>query len=357
MSPPEDRPMGARPGTLVLPKGSPPPRIDVMRYGLDGVEELDDVAPGDLRSLIAGGGVTWIDVQGLGEAEPLQELARIFDLHPIELENAVNVPQRAKSEIYDPHHLIVARVPLGLLEDHPVPEQVSLIAGDGFVLSFQERYLALFDGVRERIRAGNQRITSGGSGYLCYALLDAVVDHYYPVVDTVNDRLDEIEDTIDESLEPDVLGEIHALRRALAAIRRVGMPQRDALASLVRDPSPVMTDDARSFLRDTHDHMSQVLDRAESARETAVSLAEIYLSRVGFRTNEIMKVLTLMASIFIPLTFIAGIYGMNFEAMPELTKPWAYPLVLGTMAAVAGGMIGYFRRRGWIGTSSRPRRD
>jgi magnesium transporter len=348
---------GARPGTLNLPEDSPAPRTRVMRFGPDGIEEHEDVRTDALRSLIDGDGVTWIDVQGLGEEAPLLAIAAAFQLHPIALENAVNVPQRAKCETYGSHRLIVARVPVGLLDGNRVPEQVSLVVGPGFVLSFQARYLALFDGVRARIRNRNERITRGGAPYLVYALLDAVVDHYYPVVDTITERIDEIEDDIGEDLASGLLSELHELRRALAIIRRVGAPQLETLGALIQDDSAFMNDSVRSFLRDTRDHMSQVLDRVESARETILSLAEIYLSQVSFRTNEIMKVLTLMASIFIPLTFIAGIYGMNFEAMPELSKPWAYPMVISIMVAVAVGMLWYFRRRGWLGAPARKKRD
>ncbi len=347
---------GDRPGTLKPPRDSPPPRIRVMRYGSGPVEEFEDVAPNALRGLIRSAGVTWIDIQGLGDVAILEEIGRAFDLHPIELENAVNMPERAKSELYGPRQLLVARVPLGLLDGITTPPQVSIIAGDGILLSFQDRPLGLFEGVRARIRAGNPRITALGSGYLCYALLDAAVDHYFPIVDDIIERLDELEDDITQDPRRDLLAPLHELRRALAVIRRVGLPQKEALASMLRDPSPVIKDEIRSFLRDTFDHMSQVMDRVESARETAVSLAELYLSQVSFRSNEIMKVLTLMSSMFIPLTFIAGIYGMNFDSMPELHRPWAYPIVLGVMVIVAVGMALYFRRRGWIG-SSRKRRD
>ena len=348
--------LGAKPGTLKPPRNSPPPRIHVIRYGSGPLEEFTDVRPADLRDLIRPGGVTWIDIQGLGNVETLEEIGRLFELHPIELENAVNMPSRAKSEMYGPHHMVVARIPLDILSGTMTPPQVSIIAGDGFLLSFQERYLGLFDGVRSRIRAGNVRITTLGVGYLCYALLDSIVDGYFPIVDEINDRLDELEDDITQDPRADLLSPLHEVRRALAVIRRVGTPQKEAIASMLRDPSPFLTDQVRSYLRDTVDHMSQVMDRVESSREAAVSLAELYLSQVSFRSNEIMKVLTLMSSMFIPLTFIAGIYGMNFETMPELARPWAYPVVLGVMAVVAIGMALYFRRRGWIG-SSRNRRD
>lgn len=348
--------LGARPGTLKPPRNSPPPRIHVIRYGSGPLEEFSEVRPADLRGLIRPGGVTWIDIQGLGHIETLEEIGRVFELHPIELENAVNMPSRAKSELYGPHHLMVARIPLDILAGVMTPPQVSIIAGEGFVLSFQERYLGLFDAVRARIRAGNARITTLGVGYLCYAILDSIVDGFFPIVDEINDRLDELEDEITQDPRQDLLAPLHEVRRALAVIRRVGTPQKEAIASMLREPSPVLTDQIRSYLRDTVDHMSQVMDRVESARESAVSLAELYLSQVSFRSNEIMKVLTLMSSMFIPLTFIAGIYGMNFQSMPELQRPWAYPAVLALMVAIAVGMVFFFRRRGWIG-SSRNKRD
>jgi magnesium transporter len=263
------------------------------------------------------------------------------------------MPQRSKSELYGPHHLVVARIPLGILEGTHTPPQVSIIGGEGFLLSFQEHYLGLFEGVRERIRAGNVRITTLGVGYLCYALIDSIVDNYFPIVDDINDRLDELEEDITQDPRQDLLAPLHEVRRAVAIIRRVGTPQREAIASMLKEPSPILDDQVRSYLRDTVDHMSQVMDRVESAREAAVSLAELYLSRVSFRSNEIMKVLTLMSSMFIPLTFIAGIYGMNFDSMPELHRPWAYPLVLGVMVVVAVGMALYFRHRGWIGRRNR----
>lgn len=346
--------VGARPGTLEIPAGSPEPNIHVIRFGHGGVEEHDGVRPSELRALI-GSGVTWIDIQGLGNAQVLTEIGEVFDLHPIELENAVNVPQRAKSELFGDHHLIVARAPLDVVSGASVPPQVSIIASRAYVLTFQERYLGVFEGVRARIRAENPRISTLGTGYLCYALVDAITDLYPAPVSEINAHLDALEDEVLGETQRDLIGELHSIRRRLAVIRRVATPQKEAIALMVRTDSPVLNEEHRSYLRDTLDNLSQVLGRVESASESARSLSDLYLSQVSFRTNEIMKVLTLMASIFIPLTFIAGIYGMNFDVMPELRREWAYPSVLGVMAAVGLGMLWYFRRRGWIGSSPRSR--
>ena len=348
-----DHRIGARPGTLVLPEDTEHPRIRVIRYGPGRVEEKTDVAPEALPELLEPGTVCWIDVHGLGDAETLHALGRIFELHPIELENAINIPQRPKSEVYGPHHLMVVRVPLDLLEHHASPAQVSILAGRGFVLTLQARSFGLFESVRARLRAGNPRFALHGPGYLCYALIDAVVDHYFPIVEQIDDRLDVLEELVEDDGRRDVLAELHALRRALAVLRRIGSPQLDALAAMLREPSPVLDDSIRSFLRDAHDHMSLVMGQVESARESAVSLAELYLSQVSYRTNEIMKLLTLVSSVFIPLTFIVGIYGMNFDQMPELHHPWGYPGTLGVMAFVAVAMVLYFRRRGWLGGNRR----
>ena len=341
--------LGARPGTLVLPEDTHAPLIRVIRYGPGRVEEHTDVAPDALAGFIQEGTTCWIDIHGLGDHSALHTIGRIFELHPIELENAINIPQRPKSEVYGPHHLMVVRVPLDLVEGHASPAQVSILAGRGFVLTLQARSFGLFESVRARLRAGNPRFALHGPGYLCYALIDAVVDHYLPVVEQIDDRLDVLEEHVEDDGRRDVLAELHSLRRALAVLRRIGSPQLEALNSMLRDPSPVLDDAIRSFLRDAHDHMALVMGQVEAARESAVSLAELYLSQVSYRTNEIMKVLTLISSLFIPLTFIVGIYGMNFEQMPELRHPWGYPAALGVMALVAVAMLFYFRHKGWLG--------
>jgi len=346
-------PVGARPGTLAIPPGSPPPRIHVFEYSSGGVEERSVEDPRELERVGATPDTTWIDIQGMGDEGVLRRVAELFGIHPMALEEAVNIPQRAKSEIYEAHQLLVARAPL--LEDGELDfPQVCLIVGRNYLVTFQDRYFGFFDSVRDRIRAGIGPIRSGGPGYLAYALIDSLVDRFYPVVEGLSVQLDELEDLVLGDPDAEDLMRIHRVRRDVASLRRVGWPQRDTLHEVVRSPSPFLDDEVRVYLRDVDDNMGQVMGRVDFCREVAVGLMDIYLSSASHRQNEIMKVLTLMASLFIPLTFIAGIYGMNFEHMPELSRPGGYFTVLGIMAGMAGLMLVYFRRRGWLG---RPRRS
>jgi magnesium transporter len=265
------------------------------------------------------------------------------------LEDAVNIPQRAKSEIHQDHHVIVARVPVFEDNGRVGTRQVCFVLAKGCLVTFQERYFGFFDPVRKRIRDGVGPISQHGADYLAYALLDTLIDHYYPVVEHLSQELGELEVRLAAEPSADVLGDIHAIRSCVAVIRRIGWPQREAVFELLRDPSPFVTDEVKPFLRDTYGHLCQIIELVDSTREMAMALSEVYLSTMAHRTNEIMRMLTLMASIFIPLTFIAGIYGMNFENMPELHSPRGYYGVLIVMVTVAASMLAYFRHKGWIG--------
>ncbi len=232
--------------------------------------------------------------------------------------------------------------------------QVCFIVGEGFLITFQERYLRFFDAVRERIQAGGGQLRRHGADYLAYALIDAMIDRYYPVAQQLSDAIEDLEDWVVENPHPDVLKRIHAIRRQLVVLRRVGHPQREAINTMLRPQSPFFSEPVQVFARDTRDHIAQIVELIDSSREMASDLADAYLSNVSHRSNEIMKVLTLMASIFIPLTFIAGVYGMNFEYIPELAVRNAYFFVWGLMIVVAVFMVFFFKRRGWIGTSKPP---
>lgn len=345
-------PIGSRPGTLAIPPGSPPPRIVLFEYDSDRLEEraIEDLS--ELEAFARTDSVTWIDVQGMGDEDVLRRLADIFGIHPLALEDAVNVPQRAKSETYDEHQLVIGRAPLVEEERITLP-QVCFLVGETYLVTFQDRTFGFFDPVRERIRAGNARIRTSGVDYLAYALLDALVDRYYPVVDDLSEQLDALEDDVLEDAMPEDLARLHHIRRDLAALRRVAWPQREMLSALSRSDSAFIGDETRVYLRDPEEHMGQIAGRLDFCREVAVGLMDLHLSTMGHRQNEIMKVLTLMASIFIPLTFIAGIYGMNFENMPELHSRNGYFVVLAIMVAMAVALVGWFRHRGWLG---RPRR-
>jgi len=345
--------IGARPGTLAIPPGSPPPKITVVQYDREQVDRREITDVRELRGLHESDRVTWVDIQGLGDEVMIRAIGEAFELHPVALENAVNVPQRAKTELYEHHQLIIARTPV--IEDGLVrTPQVCFVVGKRYLLTFQERYFGFFDPVRERIKAGIGAIRTEGPDYLAYALIDTMVDRYYPVAQRLSDQLEELEDFVVANPHPDVLAQIHALRRQLAVLRRVGWPQREALNALLREQTPFFAQQTKIFLRDTHDHIAQIVELIDSSREMASDLAEAYLSNVSHRTNEVMKVLTLMASIFIPLTFLAGIYGMNFENMPELGSRIGYFVVLAVMIGLAIGMTLFFRRRGWIGRPPPP---
>jgi magnesium transporter len=342
-------PPGARPGTLAIPASSPPPTIHLYQYSRDELAERTLAAVEDLAGCLRPDRTTWIDVRGLGDEAVLRRIGAIFSLHPLALEDAVNVPQRAKSEPYAAHHLVIARMPVPQEGGGIDVPQVALFIGRDHLLTFQERSFGFFDPVRERLRAGTGPMRGAGPDYLAYALLDTLVDRHYPIVETLARELEDIEDEVIEDPAPDTLARIHRNRRQLVVLRRVGRPQREAVRELLAQPSPFVGDEVRLYLRDTHDHIAQVMELVDSSHEMSVGLMEIYLSNVSHRTNEVMKVLTLMASVFIPLTFVAGIYGMNFEFMPELRSRWAYPLVLAVMLGLAAGMVAYFRHRGWIG--------
>ena len=344
---------GARPGAMVIPEDSPPPRIRVIHVDAGAVQEREDVRPEELKAFLSSPGTTWIDVEGIGDEGVMRSLAEVLDLHALVLGDVVNAPQRPKAEPYEKHALLIARMvtprePAGI-----DAEQVSIVVGEGYVATFQERPGDVLDPVRARIRSGKGRICTEGSGYLAYAIIDAIVDAYYPVVEALGDALEGLEEEVMQDPSPAVLRKLNGVKNTLVLLRRLLWPQRDAINGLVRGDSELFDDNARVFLRDTHDHCTQLTEVVESYRELSSGLMNTHLAVVSNRMNEIMKVLTIMASIFIPLGFLAGLYGMNFDKMPELHLPWGYPALLTVMLSVAVGMLFFFRRKGWIGAADR----
>lgn len=343
--------VGARPGTLVVSDRSPPPRINVIAYTEQTLNEHADVSVADLSSLLGDGHIAWVDVQGLGDESILRELAEFFSLHPLVLEDVVNVPQRPKTEEYDGQKLVISRMVRMKGQNELDIEQVSIIFGAGYVLTIQEREGDVLDPVRHRLRDGKGPMRRLGPDYLAYAILDAIIDAFYPVLEELGDYLEQLEDQVLTTPGAEVLQRLSRIKATLVTLRRAIWPQREVANSLVRDPSPLITDNVRVYLRDVYDHCVQTAEVVESYRDLVSSLMSTYLSAVSNRTNDIMKVLTIMASIFIPLTFLAGIYGMNFEYMPELHVRWAYPSLLALMFLTVSGMLIYFWRKGWIGES------
>ncbi|MFG0315928.1 MAG: magnesium/cobalt transporter CorA [Planctomycetota bacterium JB042] len=340
--------VGARPGTLVLPAGSPSPRIRYVDYTADALVEGEVRDVEELREIHERDSVTWVDVQGLGDEETLRQVQRIFGLHDLVLEDLANVPQRPSADEIEGHVVVVTRM-LRLQGDDLDREQLSLVLGPNYVLTFQERYGDVLDPVRERLRRGKGTLRKAGADYLLYALVDTVVDGFLPILEEIGDRLEALEEIVLDRPVPETLRRINRVRGHLLILRRLLWPIRESAGRLCREEEALVDERARLYLRDTYDHCQQAAEFVETFREMASGLMNTYLSAAGNRMNEIMKVLTIMASIFIPLTFMAGIYGMNFEAMPELRFRWAYPALLVLMVVTAAAMLLHFRRRGWIG--------
>ena len=345
---PRRPPVGARPGTLHIPHDAPAPVLRACRFDTANLDELaiPDVAA--LRTVGEAGRTLWVDVQGLGDLEVIEALGSVFHLHPLVLEDLVHVPQRPKVDDYADHVLLVTRM-IRIVDESLDVEQVAIVLGEDFVLSVQERPGDVLDPVRHRLRTPGSKMRHSGPDYLAYAILDTIVDAYFPVMEDVGEALESLEDQVLSGSSIDVVSELAQARRVLTQLRRAMWPQRDALAKLLREPHPLLTADLRVYLRDTQDHTVQLVDLLESQRELVNGLMNTHLTVVSNRMNEVMKVLTIMASIFIPVTFLAGLYGMNFDYMPELHYRFAYPVLLLVMAVVTAIMLVYFRWRGWLG--------
>jgi len=344
-----DKP-GSMPGTLSIEEDAAPPQLVLIDYSEAQATRLRLQAPEDCRSYLDKESVSWVDVQGLGSEDILQRLGQVFRLHPLVLEDVVNVPQRPKIEDYEDQLVIITRmVMLKPQGEGFISEQVSLVLGKYYLLTVQEEPdHDCFGPVRDRIRFNRGIIRKNGSDYLAYALIDAIIDGFFPVLEAYGERIERLEDEVVENPTRQTLEKVHQVRRDLLALRRSIWPQREALNQLIRDGSPLIEANVQIYLRDCYDHVIQLLDIVETYRELASSLMDVYLSSVSNRMNEIMKILTVISTIFIPLTFIAGVYGMNFEYMPELKQLWGYPLVWAVMLAVAAGLIYFFWRRGWF---------
>jgi len=285
----------------------------------------------------------------LHELDLIESLGRHFKIHPLVLEDIVNTGQRPKMEGFEDYLFLVLKM---LNYDEKTneirTEQVSLVIGKYFVISFQEREGDVFNQVRERIRKSKGKIRKRGSDYLAYALMDAVVDNYFIVLEKMGEKTEDLEQELLTKPSSETLQAIHSLKRKLILLRKSVWPLREAVSGLTRGDSKLIKDSTIVYLRDVYDHTIQVIDTIETLRDTVSGMLDTYLSSISNRMNEVMKVLTIIATIFIPLTFIAGIYGMNFEYMPELEWPWGYFAVWGVMILVAITMCIYFKRRGWL---------
>jgi magnesium transporter len=345
---------GSVPGTLVADPQALRPVIRIMAYGPDKILEQTPEDLSGIRNLLGEWPVTWIDVVGLGDVSVITRLGEIFDLHRLALEDVINVHQRAKVEQYPGYCFIVVRSVKA--EERFSSEQLSIFLGKNYVLTFRERPGTVFDPVRERIRNSTGRLRSAGPDHLAYALIDAAIDWYFPILEEYGEMLEALEDAVVAQPDRRFIGQIHEMRYGLITLRRAVWPLRETVNALYREPLPLIADETRIYLRDCYDHTVQIIDLLENYRDVASGLMEVYLSSLSNRTNEIMKVLTLFTAVFIPLTLISGIYGMNFDSskspwnMPELEWAWGYPFALGLMALTAAFLLLYFRRRGWLGS-------
>jgi len=341
---------GSEPGTLIIEPDAKPSRIILIDYDEDNAIRKVDITPNACAPYIGTNTVSWMDIQGLGSETVLKQVGDIFNLHPLLLEDVVNVPQRPKLEDYNNQLLVISQM-VRLKEDESGfdTEQVSFVLGKRYLLSFQEEELQdCFEIVRDRIRTSQGRVRKSGADYLTYLLLDTIIDGYFPVVEHYEDRIEALEDMIISNPDRDTMQEIYDVRRELLALRRLIWPMRNVLHLLMRDHHGIVSDEVQIYFRDSYDHVIQILEIIEAYRELAASLMDVYMSTMGNKLNEIMKFLTVISTIFIPLTFIVGVYGMNFENMPELKGEWSYFMVWLVMLAVAGGLIFYFWRKGWF---------
>jgi magnesium transporter len=326
-----------------------PIRLSVIEYSEEEHVVVEEASLSDCLAALRRPTVAWVDVQGLHDLDVIRELGSFKSVHRLVLEDVVHLNQRPKLEEYSDFLFMVVRMLIWDPETDAVrDEQVSLIIGHGFVISFQERRGDVFEPVRERMRRPQSVIRSGRADYLAYALVDAIVDNYFEVIGSLSDRIEELEERVLTRPDPDLASEIHRLRREASRIRRSIWPLREVLSNLYRGETEFIEPETRIYLRDVYDHSVQVVDILEAQRELLGGLMDLYLTGVSNRMNEVMKVLTMIATIFIPLSFLAGLYGMNFDFMPELHFPWAYPTLLLVMAALGGGMLMFFRRRGWF---------
>ncbi|MFN1834366.1 magnesium/cobalt transporter CorA [Balneola sp. MJW-20] len=317
---------------------------DSEQYSFHDLSKIDDSKP-----YLDSPSKTWINIKGLHDIEALKRIWTYFDLHPLIQEDILNTSQRSKIENYQNNIFFVIRMFNYIDEDEDLNvEQVSIVLGSNYVLSFQESDYPVFVPVVERIKKGAFRLRNEGPDYSAYALLDTIVDHYFHVLEKLGDEIEELEEKILENDDSSIPQQIHATRRKLIYFRKSVWPMRDSLNTLIRDESPFINEQNKVFYRDVYDHLVQIIDGVENYRDMVMGLLDMYMSHVSNKMNEVMKVLTIIATIFIPLTFVAGIYGMNFQYMPELSYTWAYPAVWVVMITITIVMILFFRRKDWL---------
>jgi magnesium transporter len=343
---------GLPPGSLVHigEQKSERTRVFLMDYNEERLEEKEITDIDSCALYKDQSSVTWINVIGLHQVEVLEKLNACFGLHPLVLEDILNTEQRPKLEDFGGYVYIVLKTLFlnGGRGEEVGKDQVSLILGPNFVLSFQEKEGSLFNPINDRIRSGKGRLRKMGPDYLIHAILDTIVDQYFIVLEKLGERIEDLEEELMDRPRPATLQAMHQLKREMIFLRKAVWPLREVISGLERGESPLIQQSTGIYLRDIYDHTIQVIDTIETYRDMLSGMLDIYLSSMSNRLNEIMKVLTIISTIFIPLTFIVGWYGMNFKHMPELEWPWSYPMVIMVMLIIVLVMLFYFRKKKWI---------
>ncbi|WP_324719039.1 magnesium/cobalt transporter CorA [Salinimicrobium sp. HB62] len=323
--------------------------LEVIDYNAEAFERFVSKTPEDAFKFEEEDRTTWINIDGLSNTAEIEKIGKYYDLHPLIIEDIVNTNQRPKIDEYSDYFFIVAKM-LYYREDGRLEnEHISMVLGKNYVITFQEAGGDVFDGVRERLSKAKGRIRSRGADYLVFALLDAIVDNYFVVVEEMSDKIEAMEERVfDPQPNDDITLEIQELKRTMLRIRRAVNPLREVVSRLEKMDHELIQEQTINYLKDLYDHMLQVSENIEIYREMTWGLMDMYMTSISNKMNEVMKVLTIMASIFIPLTFLAGIYGMNFEYMPELHFKFSYPILLVIMSVLIVGMLIYFRRKRWL---------
>jgi magnesium transporter len=348
---------GTAPATLVSPMGDAgaKPDIYLIEYDSESMQERRLESIDEFLDAPDSNSVRWVNIDGLGDVDLFRKLADRFGFHPLALEDVLSLGQRPKFEAFDNHLFLILQMAYVNPEMAVCAEQVALFLGSNYVITIQEEPgQDVFEPLRQRLRQGRGFSRRMGADYLAYALIDCIVDQYFPVIESLGESVESLEDDIGEKANTAIVSRIYDIRRITLQLRRSAWPTREVLSTLMREETELLSPKTKVFLRDCYDHAVQIIDILETYREMLGGLMEIYLSAVGTRTNEIMRVLTVISSIFIPLTFIAGVYGMNFDtqagplSMPELKSPYGYAACLAFMGLTAFGMLAYFRRKRWI---------
>jgi magnesium transporter len=337
---------GTAPGTIHVDPNAPKTAIRIMGFDTNQLIERDLSNAKELSEYLGKWPTLWIDVTGLGSAEAIKDLGDVLGLHPLAMEDVVNVHQRSKVDEFKDYLFVVAR----MIDDAETmqSEQISFFLKQGLLVTFQERPGDCWEPVRQRLRQNRGRLRTLQADYLLYALLDSIVDSFFPVMELLSDRSDQLEEQIAAGPHRTQIREIHNLRGQLLGLRKSLRPHREMVNELIRDENPLISNEARIFLRDCYDHIVQLTDLVDTYRDLTADLRDFYMSSINNNMNEVIKVLTVISTIFMPLSFVAGVYGMNFKYMPELSWHFGYPFALSIMASISITLLVYFRRNRWI---------